>query len=142
VSEEEEGREKGFIVIDRRAAADREEEEEEEDREASTQPAAAAATKAPAGERTFGEPLPRMDFSTLLHSFAISALHHLGIAPGPDGAAGAEPDLTLAQQNIDILEVLRTKTQGNLSDEEQQLLEGILYEVRMRFVEVSERRGH
>jgi hypothetical protein len=138
VSEEQEDQEKGFVVIDRRGGPDR----EEEDRDSSAEHSEAARAETNTAETAFRDPLPSMDFSTLLHSFAISALHHLGIAPGPDGATRTEPDLALAQQNIDILEVLRTKTEGNLSGEEQQLLEGILYEVRMRFVEVSGRRGH
>jgi len=138
VNEERDSEEKGFVVIDRRGEADDEEaaEARSETSARDRDPSAPGPGEAesPAGGST--DPLPQMDFSTLLHSFAISALYHLGIAPGPDGQT-AQPDLTLAKQNIDILEVLGEKTAGNLTDEERQLLDGILYEVRMRFVEIS-----
>lgn len=138
MSEERESDNKGFVVIDRRGEAD-EDEANDASPDASPQPSEASGPSAgETGSQGFGAPdaLPQMDFSTLLHSFAISALYHLGIAPGPDGKP-ADPDLTLAKQNIDILELLSEKTTGNLTDEERQLLEGILYEVRMRFVEIS-----
>lgn len=137
MNEERESEERGFVVIDRRGGAD-EETADAEDTETSPGGAAEPGPTPSEGPRAdTREALPQMDFSTLLHSFAISALYHLGIAPGPDGKPAA-PDLTLAKQNIDILEVLGEKTQGNLTEEEGQLLEGILYEVRMRFVEVSQ----
>jgi len=49
----------------------------------------------------------------------------------------AEANLPAAQQMIDILSLLEAKTRGNLSAEERQLLEQILYELRLRFVEAS-----
>ena len=53
------------------------------------------------------------------------------------GERVAEPNLALARQTIDTLAMLETKTQGNLEQEEARLLEGLLYELRMRFVEVG-----
>lgn len=47
----------------------------------------------------------------------------------------ATPDLELAKQNIDLLELMQEKTRGNLSAEEARLLEQLLFETRMRFVE-------
>ena len=65
----------------------------------------------------------------------------MGAAPPAPEAPEApqEINLPVARQNIDSLEVLEEKTRGNLSDEEHRLLEGVLYEVRMRFVEAAKR---
>lgn len=82
-----------------------------------------------------GKELPKLDFSTFVLSVIGSAYVHLGDAPGPEGEAGA--NLELAQQDIDLLELLQDKTQGNLTGEEERLLSQGLYDLRMRFVEVS-----
>ena len=88
----------------------------------------------PAGE------LPRIDFSTFILSLSTSALCHLGLVEDPQTGRVGEPDLPLASQTIDTLAVLEEKTRGNLDDEERRLLESLLYELRMRFVEVSQPR--
>lgn len=82
-----------------------------------------------------GKELPRLDFSTFVLSIIGSAYVHLGDAPGPDGKT--EGNLLLAQQDIDLLELLHDKTQGNLTGDEERLLSQGLYDLRMRFVEVS-----
>ncbi len=94
--------------------------------------------------------LPPMNFVTLVLSLSTSALVHLGVAPsGPGSEAGsggeAEPgsetppekNLPLARQTIDILDMLREKTQGNLTDEEDKLLEHVLHDLHLRFVHAS-----
>lgn len=131
---DEEEQERGFVVIDRRGVED-----EEEGEEAASDAASAPAEPQTANPAAEEPKLSEIDFSTLVHSFAISALYHMGAAPPTPEAADAVPEinLPLARQNIDILEVLEHKTRGNLSEEEHQLLEGVLYEVRMRFVEAS-----
>ncbi len=83
------------------------------------------------------EKLGRIDFATFALSLSTSALYQLGVVPGPDGGKRAEPDRVLAQQTIDTLEMLREKTRGNLDDEERQLLESLLYELRMQFVKAG-----
>ncbi|HNS98879.1 MAG TPA: DUF1844 domain-containing protein [Polyangiaceae bacterium] len=84
--------------------------------------------------------LPKTDFSTFVLSLSHSALVHLGDAPSPDGVART-PNLVLARQTIDLLEILSEKTKGNLTGEEERLLEHILYELRMRFVEVAKEKS-
>jgi hypothetical protein len=132
---DEEEQSKGFVVIDRRGVDDEEEEE------TSAPSGASAAPEAEASEAPWRDEakISEIDFSTLVHSFAISALFHMGAAPPEPDAPEAAPEINLpvARQNIDILEILEQKTRGNLSDEERHLLEGVLYEVRMRFVEAS-----
>jgi hypothetical protein len=84
-------------------------------------------------------PLPKLDFSTFVLSIVGSAYVHLGDAPSPDGAS--ERDLDLARQDIDLLGVLEEKTKGNLSGEEERLLEQALYDLRLRWVEVARAAG-
>ena len=80
--------------------------------------------------------LPSIDFSTFILSLSHSAFMYLGDAPTPDGTPGPK-DLVMARQTIDILALLAEKTRGNLSGEEERLLEQVVYELRMRYVEVS-----
>jgi hypothetical protein len=80
--------------------------------------------------------LPAIDFSTFVLSLSHSALVHLGDAPMPDGQP-ADRDLQLARQTIDLLGVLQEKTRNNLSGEEERLLDRALYDLRIRFVEIS-----
>ena len=76
--------------------------------------------------------IPPLTFATFVISLSTSAMVHLGASP--DVGEEGELNLALAQQTIDILEILLTKTQGNLDSEESQLLEGVLYDLRMRYV--------
>jgi hypothetical protein len=82
--------------------------------------------------------LPQIDFSTFILSLSTSALYHLGLVDDPQTGQPGDPDLALASQTIDTLAVLQEKTRGNLDAEEDRLLESLLYELRMRFVEVRQ----
>ena len=86
------------------------------------------------GKPSEAPPPTKIDFSTLVFSLATGALIHLGLGPDPS-TNKLRKDVELAKQNIDILEILKTKTKGNLSKEEDQLLENLLAEVQLRFVE-------
>ncbi len=83
-----------------------------------------------------GDKLPAIDFSTFVLSLSHSVLVHMGDAPAPDGQP-AERDLSLAKQTIDLLSILQEKTRNNLTGEEERLLDQALYDLRMRFLEVS-----
>ena len=78
-----------------------------------------------------------LSFTAFVVSLASSAAIHFGDLPDPNTGQLAELNLDGAAQMIDILALLDEKTRGNLSAEERQLLEQILYELRLRFVEVS-----
>ncbi|MGZ3418839.1 MAG: DUF1844 domain-containing protein [Polyangiales bacterium] len=84
------------------------------------------------------EPLPSIDFSTLVLSLSQTALVHLGDAPHPEGE-DPKRDLLLARQTIDMLGMLQEKTKGNLSGSEERLLDQVLYDLRLRFVELSKK---
>jgi hypothetical protein len=82
-------------------------------------------------------PLPPASFSFLVLSLRAQAEMHLGLMHfGPEPKP--EPDLPIARHTIDMLGVLLEKTKGNLSLEEQRLLENSLTELRFRFVQVSD----
>ena len=70
-------------------------------------------------------------------SLAHTAAFHFGDVPDPVTGQSSSANLAAAQQIIDILALLEQKTRGNLTAEERQLLEQLLYELRMRYVEVS-----
>lgn len=78
---------------------------------------------------------PAIDFATFILSLSTSALYQMGVVPHPESGQAAEHDLLLARQTIDTLEMLHEKTRGNLDAEESKLFEGLLYELRMHFVE-------
>jgi len=77
-----------------------------------------------------------LSFVTFVLSLASSAAIHFGDLPDPSGQQ-TEPNLEGAAQMIAILALLEEKTRGNLTAEERQVLEQVLYELRMRFVQVS-----
>jgi hypothetical protein len=78
-----------------------------------------------------------ISFPAFVLSLAHTAAVHFGDVDDPVTGARVEQNLEAAQQMIDILSLLEVKTRGNLTAEERQLLEQILYELRMRFVEAG-----
>jgi hypothetical protein len=91
-------------------------------------------TGEPYGDERSGAAEP--SFSTLLISLSTQALMYLGEIPDLEGGE-AKKDLPAARNIIDLLGVLQQKTAGNLDANESALLERILYDLRMRFVELS-----
>jgi hypothetical protein len=82
-----------------------------------------------------GQPI---DFSTFLVGLASSALIHLGQTPHPETGAQSA-DLVLAKQTLDLLAMLREKTRGNLSSDEEHLFDGLLADLRIRYVDAQKR---
>ena len=79
-----------------------------------------------------------IDFATFILSLSSSAAYHLGLAPHPEKDDSCL-NLPMARQTIDILSILKEKTKGNLTDEEERLLSEILYNLRMAFVRESKK---
>ncbi len=77
--------------------------------------------------------MPEVSFATFILSLASSALMQLGEVPHPE-TGEIQQNIPLAQHTIDILDMLHDKTKNGLDPEEEQLLDGILYEVRMKYV--------
>jgi uncharacterized protein DUF1844 len=84
------------------------------------------------------EPHQEINFSTFVMGLTTQALMHLGEIAEP--GVPPTPDLAAAKQMIDLLGILRDKTTGNLDPAEDQLLASMLYDLRMRYVEVSRHR--
>lgn len=80
---------------------------------------------------------PNINFSSFVLSLAATAAIHFGDRLEPGETEPGPVDLLSAAQMIDILALLEVKTKGNLTPDEQQLLEAILYELRLRFVEAQ-----
>lgn len=80
---------------------------------------------------------PPLTFIAFVLSLAHTAAIHLGDLVPPGEKPPAEPYLEGAAQMIEILELLQDKTRGNLTAEERSVLEQVLYELRMRFIEAS-----
>lgn len=80
------------------------------------------------------------DFETLVSYLSTTALFQLGLLAGPSGER-IPPDLVSARRTIDLLEVLQEKTHGNLTPDEERLLEASLYELRVGYVEIEKRRA-
>jgi hypothetical protein len=78
------------------------------------------------------KPLTFVDF---LVGLASSALIHLG-APNPE-TGERRKDLLLARQSLELLSMLREKTQGNLTADEQTFFDNLLTDLRLKFVEAS-----
>ena len=79
------------------------------------------------------EYLPEMNFANFVLSLSTTAMYHFGDFPDPVSRK-AEKNLIAAKQTIDILGLLQTKTEGNLDENEKSLLDGLLFELRMRYV--------
>jgi hypothetical protein len=77
---------------------------------------------------------PEITFGTFVVGLSTQALVHLGEIPDPLSGQPAA-DLPAAQQLIDIIAILKEKTRGNLDHDEDALLEAILFELRMKYVE-------
>jgi hypothetical protein len=78
-----------------------------------------------------------LTFTGFVLSLASTAAIHFGDLPDPESGQAGEPNLEGAAQMIEILALLDQKTRGNLTAEERQVLEQVLYELRMRFIEAS-----
>jgi hypothetical protein len=78
---------------------------------------------------------PQLSFTAFVLSLASTAAIHFGDLPDPVSGDRGEVNLDGAAQMIEILSLLEQKTRGNLTAEERQVLEQVLYELRMRFIE-------
>ena len=117
----------GFVVKDRRLEA-----EDKKPEAAGTGQKKDDCAEATAKAEQVGI-MPEINFGTFIFSLSSSALYHLGELPDPETNQPTQ-DLPLAKQTIDILGMLKEKTKGNLEDEEERMLEGMLYDLRMRYV--------
>ena len=126
MSDEEEIEGEGFVFKDSRSSQLSEDEALDQDSQAE------ANKTDPAKEQASSKPF-KIDFSTFIMSLTSSAFYHLGDIADPE-TGKTETNLPAVQQTIDMLIMLKEKTQGNLSEEEGKLLEQLIYELQLKFV--------
>ena len=81
----------------------------------------------------------KIDFSTFILSLTSSAFYHLGEMPDPK-TGERKTDLNAVKQTIDIISMLQTKTEGNLSEEEKKLIEQLIYELQVKFLDAQNKK--
>jgi hypothetical protein len=107
--------------------------------EATRRDAPASAEPAPSKGRPPGA--EAVDFSALVLSVATNAMMALGASSPDDRIPGGRPNLPAAAQNIEILLMLEEKTRGNLTQEELELIQSVLYDLRMQYVSIAQSLG-
>jgi hypothetical protein len=156
---EEDEDKRGFKVQDRRrfsaegeakeggdAPPESVEQPEIKSRPASSQPQAANAQPAASpqsqsqSQSQSSRPPPELTFAAFLFSLSEQALAALGEVPDP-ASGGISRDLTMAQQMIDIIIMLRDKTRGNLDENEAAMIKEILSSLQMKYVELARQPG-
>ncbi len=123
-----ESSEEGFKVTDRRRRAD--------EAELRPEPAPRRSTEPPPPAQPPRELDPAHSLAGLFVMFASSALIALGESPDPLTGL-VQKDLAQASEAIDVLTLLREKTEGHRTPEESELLEQILYDLQLRFVRAT-----
>lgn len=81
-----------------------------------------------------GQPLPEPDFSTFISGLGMQALLFLGELSDPKEKDKVKPDYQQARYTIDLIDMLGKKTGGNLTPEEASLIENLLYDLRIRYL--------
>ncbi len=122
--------EKGFVIKDKRSfdeKGDLKEEGQEVKKEQKETKDKAQEEKA---ERP---PLPEVNFNSLVFSLSSSAFFHLGEIADPQ-TGKKEKDLPLAKHAIDTIDLLKQKTAGNLTEDEQKFIDAILDDLKLRYV--------
>ncbi len=79
-------------------------------------------------------PLPEVTFSTFILSLASSTLMHLGEVPNPE-TGKKEKNIILAKHSVDLLNMLDDKLTNGLTADEKKLLQDVLYEVKIKYVQ-------
>jgi hypothetical protein len=136
--------ESGFKVVDRRPfSVDGTRREGAEKETSEGLPETPTSAPRPSTGRAVSEPEEFLEpegsgFETLVSYLSTTAMFQLGVLPGPGGER-LPPDMVSARRTIDLLQVLQEKTRGNLTAAESRLLEDVLYELRLSYVEVEKR---
>jgi hypothetical protein len=139
----------GFTIIDRRIGAKKTKEgSEEKTDKTETSKEAKSSVKKDIKEEKPGEekrpreessekvPLPEVDFPSFIMSLSTSVFIHLGEIPDPT-TNQKKIDLPLAKQTIDLISMLKEKTEGNRTEDEDRLMDELLYNLRMKFLALS-----
>lgn len=130
----DEKKDSGFVIKDKRISADGDETSEEET--VSPTHERKPETKQNAARQQESEEdinYPPINFSNFVLSLHTSALFHFGDIPDPTSGK-AQKNFPAVKQTIDIIDMINEKTKGNLNEQESNLIQGVLYELKMRYV--------
>ena len=143
--EDEEKKEKSFVVKDRRKFTEtgetREDEVDKPEETKTGEPVKAGVETAEQKSRDKEAEeaiMPEMNFASFIFSLSTSAMYHFGDFPDPVSKK-AERNLPAARQTIDSIAMLKEKTEGNLDSDEKNLIDTILFELRMRYVKEKDK---
>ena len=126
--------EKGFVIKDKRSLDEKGDLKDKKSKKAKMDKKPKKEAPKEDNKKT---PLPEVNFTTLLFSLSSTALFHFGEIPDPT-TGEKKLDLELAKHAIDTIAMLKEKTAGNLTDEEQQFMENILTDLRWRYVKTKQ----
>ena len=126
-----EEQEKSFVVRDKRFSSKQEEKGEPQIKKEKK------IEEPPREEASAQEgSLPEIDFTSFIFSLSTSALIQLGEIEDPFTKTSVK-NLPLAKQTIDLIGMVKEKTKGNLTPDEERLIEYVLYDLRMKFVKAQ-----
>ncbi len=132
--------EKGFVIKDRRSFDEKGELKDKEAREKEARKAPPEKAPGDPPKKRSGEtssPLPEVSFTGLIFSLSSSALFHMGEIADP-ATGEKKKDLGLAKHAVDTIAMLREKTAGNMTPEEQKFVENVLTDLRWRYVKAKD----
>lgn len=132
---EEKKKDSGFVIKDKRHSGESAEAEDKtrEDIKAAAKEENQQIPKDTGSAQDNEQHYPLVNFNNFVLSLSTSALFHFGDFPDTEGGK-PEKNLPAAKQTIDILDMLHEKTKGNLDKNESDLIQGVLYELKMRYV--------
>ncbi len=130
---EEKKKDSGFVVKDRRYSGELSEDKPQEEPKSAAAEEQQPKQEEPGHANDDEHNYPIINFTNFVLSLSTSALFHFGDFPENEGGT-PQKNLPAAKQTIDILDMLREKTQGNLDKNESDLIQGVLYELKMRYV--------
>jgi hypothetical protein len=130
---EEKKKDSGFVIKDKRLFGDSVEAPPQEELQNNASGEKQESPEKPQQTQDQTDDYPPVNFTNFVLSLSTSALFHFGDFPESEGGA-SQKNLPAAKQTIDILDMLNEKTKGNLSKNENNLIQGVLYELKMRYV--------
>lgn len=121
----------GFVIKDKRHFGESADDAKQETTQ--SVPAEETQEESQPGAKAQDDHYPQVNFTNFVLSLSTSALFHFGDFAESEGDK-PQKNLPAAKQTIDILDMLHEKTKGNLDKNESDLIQGVLYELKMRFV--------
>jgi hypothetical protein len=130
---EEKKKDSGFVVKDKRLFGDSAEDRPQEEPKSAAAEEKRENPEKPKQTQDRANDYPPVNFTNFVLSLSTSALFHFGDFPDSEDGQ-IQKNLPAAKQTIDILDMLNEKTKGNLDKNENNLIQGVLYELKMRYV--------